>query len=457
MNGPSPSAPRPLPVCGSRRLSAPMVGQSGHILIAVLAVTVAVLLMGSALFLIGAGESDLVDYTVDSARAFWLAEGGVERARAWLQELAGEFPPVFPDSTKFLMEPLGGGTYSAAARRVPGGSPWVRRYEVVSTGEIGGAVSQVRVILQSETFAQYMYFADEMEEIWFITGDRLDGRVHANGYLHIAGDPWFGMKVTSAEDEMIVRSGSDPTFEGGYELGVEEIPLPVPADLAVTVRADAQADGVYGGPLSGRYAKYEVILGREGWVGSLSYRSYSRIGGSYRWSGWTDVYIPDTNGMAWFDEPVHVQGVLDGQLTIGSSEDVYISDDIIYEDSTPGHGPDVGGDDVLGLVSAGNVIVEMTPANMDDVEIHAHMLALDRSFTAERYWDGPPRGTLTLYGGFAQQRQGAVGQFNYSGIIHGYQKDYHYDMNLLTHSPPGYPPTGKYRLVLWEEVTPPQV
>ena len=174
--------------------------------------------------------------------------------------------------------------------------------------------------------------------------------------------------------------------------------------------------------------------------------------GRTEWSDWIDVYIPDTNGIAWFDEPVHVSGVLDGQLTIGSAVDIYIDDDITYEDSTPENGPDLGSDDVLGLVSAGNIIVARTAANQNDVVIHAHMLALDTSFTAEDYDEGYPRGTLTLYGGFAQQTQGAVGTFGSYGIRTGYQKDYHYDMNLLGHSPPGYPGTGKYFLTLWEEL-----
>jgi hypothetical protein len=430
--------------------------QTGGTLVAVLAVVTSVLLVGGALFALGVGESGVVDYSVDSSRSFWIAESGIERARAWLEAQAGEIPPIFPDEGSFLEQPLRGGEYHVVITQYASANPWVTEYEVNSTGVYERAVSHVRAVLRNETFAQYMYFADEMQEIWFITGDRLDGRVHTNGYIRIDGDPWFGMKVTTAQDEIIMKSWSNPTFEGGYEVGVEEVPLPVPSDLVETVQAEAQSHGVYEGTLSGADARYEVVIGRDGWLGSFSYRAYEMTGGGiYEWTTWTDVYIPDTNGVVWFDEPVHVSGVLDGQLTIGSAVDVYIADDITYDDSTPEHGPDLGSDDVLGLVSSGNIIVERTPENMDDVVIHAHMLALDTSFMAEEYWEGPPRGTLTLYGGFAQQRQGAVGMFNQSGIIHGYQKDYHYDMNLLGHSPPGYPATGKYLLMLWEELSSP--
>jgi len=432
--------------------------QSGSSLIPIMGITVAVLLVGGAIFSLGVSESDVVDQSVDTTRSFWLAEAGIERGRGWLEALSDLTPPVYPASGEFLEQPLGGGNYDVSITIFDDTNPWLVEYEIISTGAYEEGVSHIRAIYRNETFAQYMYFADEMEEIWFITGDRLDGRVHTNGYIHINGDPWFGMKVSTAEDEMIIAGGSNPTFEGGYELGVEEIPLPVSSDLATTVQAQAASDGTYGGSLNGSSAKYEVIIGRDGWLGGFSYRSYERSGGwwsPYEWSDWTDVYIEDTNGVAWFDEPVHVSGELDGELTIGSSVDIYIDDDITYEDSTEEDGPNPGCDDVLGLVSEGDVIVARTAANEDDVVIHAHMLALDESFMAEEYWEGPPRGTLTMYGGFAQQRQGAVGQFNSSGIVHGYQKDYHYDINLLGHSPPGYPGTGKYHLIQWEEISAP--
>ncbi len=445
--------------CRVREQAAPLQrlvpSQAGSTLVAVLAITTAVLLIGGALFALGVGEGDVVDYGVDSSRAFWIAESGVERARAWLEVQASEVPPVFPTDGAFSLQSLGGGEYDVTIEQYAGASPWVTEYEVISTGVYDGVTAHVRAVLRNETFAQYMYFADEMREIWFITGDRLDGRVHTNGYIRISGDPWFGMKVSTAQNTMIMRDGSDPTFEGGYELGVEEVPLPIPADLVATVRAEALSDGVYGGALSGSSAKYEVKIGKDGWLGSFSYRAYRRPTPSapYSWSEWTDVYIPEINGVVWFEEPVHVSGVLDGQLTIGSAVNIYIDDNITYDDSTPEHGPDLGCDDVLGLVSAGNVIVANTTANQNDVVIHAHMLALNTSFTAEDYDEGAPRGTLTLYGGFAQQTQGAVGMFSSYGIIHGYQKNYHYDMNLLGHSPPGYPGTGKYILTLWEELS----
>ena len=430
--------------------------QQGSVLIAVMAIMIVVLLVGVALFSLGVGESDVVDHQGDGAKAFYLAEAGIERAWVWLEQMAVHDPPLFPSEADLPGQVLGDGTYGLHLEREGTGSTWSVTYEVTSTGTVDGVVRRVRALLENETFAQYLYFADEMEEIWFISGDTLRGKVHTNGHIRISGDPWFDKKVTTAQDEFITWGESWPTFAEGYELGVPEIPLPVTAAMIDGFESLADDGGLAPGPLEGSHAKYEVVLGRNGLSGYLTYRSYERVGWEYQWSSWTDVDIASTNGIAWFDEPIDISGVLDGQLTVAASGDIRIVDDVTYAGSSPGQGPTPGCDDVLGLASAQNVVVGMTTPNMDDCEIHAHMMALNSSFTAEDYWDGLPRGTLSIWGGLAQQTQGAVGQFNWSGLVHGYQKDYHYDSNLLRMSPPGYPPTGKYILVLWEELRDPE-
>ena len=71
-------------------------------------------------------------------------------------------------------------------------------------------------------------------------------------------------EVTTAEDAMIIRDGSEPIFEAGYELGVDYIPLPASPTLAAELAAEAQVGGTFGGPLNGTYARYEVEIGRDG-------------------------------------------------------------------------------------------------------------------------------------------------------------------------------------------------
>ncbi len=237
--------------------------QGGGALIVVLAVVVAVMLIGVALFALAGGESGIVERRTDSVRAFYLAEAGLDRAKAWLEALAQEDPPTFPDEATFGDQWLGGGEYDVELSKASTTNPWLTMYDVVSTATVDGAVRQVRSRLQNETFAQFVYFADQSSEIWFTDRDSLDGRVHVNGLIYISGDPWFGMKVTSTADHFVMYSGSNPTFEAGYELDVPSIPLPMPAELTPTLVAESQAGGLYGGVLSGTDAKYEVELGRE--------------------------------------------------------------------------------------------------------------------------------------------------------------------------------------------------
>ncbi len=425
-------------------------GERGTALVTVMVIISAVLLVASALYIMAVGEGDLVEHSVDSAKAFYIAEAGQQRARVWLEKVSDE--GQYPETASVADEPLGEGSYDVTVQKVTGIYPWLVEYEITSRGEVDGVEREIVTRIRRETFAQYVYFAHNASNIWFTTGDSLDGRVHINGKIRLSGDPWFGMKMTSSHSQMVIEDGSNPVFEGGYELGVDTIPFPKVGDIRGTMRDMASSGGVHGGKLRGGSAHYEVVIGMDGNDGYLSYRSYESRGWWYDYSDWSHVRIEDTNGVFWFHDKVYVEGTLDGQVTIGSNEDMYITDNILYADSTPGHGPNPGSDDILGLVSAKNIIVADTPENRNDVEIHAHMMALNKSFTVENYDWGSPRGDLTIHGGFAQKKMGPIGTFYHGyGVVTGYNKDYHFDRNFSSQSPPAYPQTGDYIVVDWED------
>jgi len=429
--------------------SAILRSERGNALITVMVIISAVLLVASALYITAVGEGDLVEQSVDSAKAFYIAEAGQERGIGWLKGMADH--GHYPDEASVENEVLGEGTYDVSMTKVAGLYPWLLEYEVVTRGTVDGVAREVVSRVRRETFAQYIYFANNPADIWFTSGDSLNGRMHVNGEIKISGDPWFGGKVTSTADHMVIHGGSNPTFEAGYELGVSEMDLPSVGDLSQTVVQQARNGGVYERKLRGWSARYEVRLGMA--EGYLSYRSYERRGWwGYHYSDWNHVRIEDTNGVFVFVDEVHIEGTLDGQATVASGEDMYITDNILYEDSTPGQGPNPGADDLLGLISLENIIVADNAANRNDCEIHAHMMALDESFTVENYQWGDPRGDLTVYGGFAQDRMGPIGTFHHGyGISTGYNKDYHFDRNMTTQSPPSYPQTDDYIVVDWEE------
>jgi hypothetical protein len=439
----------------ARRLCvAPVVSNRGAALVAVVAIVSAVLLFGVALFILGSGEADVVEYGVDGARAFYLAESGVERARAYLEQLLEEDSAVDPVGMTFESQLLGGGTYTATIVSELTSGTWVRIYEVVSTGWKDGVPRQIRAELEEETFAHYQEFIDQGGWRWFKTGERFEGPVHTNFDLQIDGDPWFGGRVT-AGGGLTMKTGSNPTFVKGYELHVDNIDLPKFTEVEAIILPAANDGGLYAGPLNGTAAYYEVELGRDG-LGTFSYRTYQKNGSVYEMSDWSaPVVINTTNGAIWFGAPIHLSGVLDGQMTIVSEGTVTIMDDVVYADSAPGGGPNPGCDDLLGLIAENDIVISSTI--LHDCVLDGALMALWKDFVVEDYMHGAPRGLLKIYGGIMVQQSIHIGQYDHDVCISGFVRDYHWDKRLNSWWPLFYPKTNRCFVRKWDEIVPPEV
>jgi len=447
----------------------PCSNERGASLIAVMAMISVVLLIGVALFTMSTSESDLVEWSIDGAEAFYLAEGGVERFLTTADELAQRTPPIYPEDGSVENQILGSGEYDVVWTKTGSPDPWFTRYEIVSTGDVDGVLRQVRATVRMEPFSQYLFFVEDENwwyPLWFTSSDSLDGRVHTNGYLRIGGDPWFGKKVTAANEPMIEWpfSPNYPTFEEGYELGVAEIGLPSHSSIAAGLQALAGEDGVSfpGLPGRGYLATYEVELGRNGILGYVSYRSYEYDGSgsrwsssNYDWSDWADIDLSVlTNGVVWFEDRVQVEGTLDGELTIGCADDMYIMDDVVYADATPEGGPHAGCNDLMGLISSEDVFIADTAANDNDCVIHGAIMALGSYLRVQNLLFGGRRGDLIVHGSIAVHKARRVSYFEYLGwLLAGYAKRYHYDGRLASFPPPGFPQTGSYYVSEWAEET----
>lgn len=443
-----------LPAAGGERTGF-LAGSRGSVLVGVMGITTVVLLVGMAIFVLGHSEGDIVEYAVDDARAFYVAEGGLERARGWLGELAEKDPTADPVGQRFSNETLGGGSYTVTVKDEviwPGGP---RAYEVVSKAEHGGVVRGVRAIMAAETFARYTLYIEDGGGAysWFRTGERFDGPIHLNCNIKIDGDPWFGDTVRTSKG-MSMSGGSNPTFTQGYELNCDEVKMPKVSDLEETIRVEAMNGGLYAGPLP-KKAFYVVGLGWGG-PGMLSYVGVK--GGYGKVTPVTPVKMVDIaslNGAAWFDGDVAISGTLDGRLTIVADGDVNIWDDVLYYDATPYGGPNEGCDDVLGLIALEDVVISYTPPNQSDCVIHGVIMALEKNIEAEDYQHHAPRGDIVIYGGLAADESVHLAQMDIDGrVISGYRRDYRYDPRMFTAPPPFYPITGRYDIVQWEELRP---
>jgi hypothetical protein len=427
-------------------------GVRGWTLVSVIAIVLAVLLIGIAIFILGHSEGDVVEYGVDDSRAFYLAEAGLERARAWLGEFHTNDPEANPVGKKFENEPLGGGKYTVEIVDNASGSNWPAAYDVVSTGEIDNVVRQVRAVVMAETFARYQVFIERGGFTWFRTGERFEGPVHVNHTLQIDGDPWFGGPVTVGGG-LTMKSGSNPTFVQGYQLNVPNIDLPADSYPVDSIKPEAEDGGLVLPALTGHDRYYEIIFDYFG-QGQLGWRSYS----DGVWSDWVQRDISGLNGAIYSEEKLKLSGAVDGQLTIGTNDDVIVVDDILYQCSPPGGGPGPECDDVLGVITDGDIVIEYNPANASDCVIQAVMMSLEKNIEAEDYQHHPPRGEIDIYGGIIADYAIHLADFDVDGNLKsGYVRDYHWDSRMVAMPPPFFPLTGRYFIYSWREVVPPEV
>lgn len=444
--------------------------RSGHVLAPVLILVFAMAIVAMAFFALAGHETRASQTNLDSQRAFWLAEEG--RARA-LRDLSD--PDLWPrppeaETRLFTDEPgaaLPGlvhrGSYTVdVVVDTLGAYAVEKQFMVESVGTYAGRTRRVSQRIKMTSFAQYAYFTDEDTSptggpIWFITGDRIEGRVHSNGTFRISGNPAFLGRVTSASDHMIgdpsywVDEPADwpcgsnhPTFAEGFELDVPEIPLP-------TNTLDLRSMGIHGGIYLGNPVDIEI-----GWRGETGPPIQQAGWLRYRTTGssgnWTERQISTIGTRVLYcQHDARIKGVLDGELTIADHENIWIIDDLTYQASDVSGAPLPGCNDLLGLVAENNIVFADLLPQTYDLKVNAVMMALDTSIYAQNWDNGVLRGILTIWGGLIQQNRGAVGTHSGGTINSGYRKNYHYDTRVTARTPPGYPLTGVYEQVTWME------
>lgn len=454
-------------------------GDAGSTLVVVMVLAIIMLATVASVFEFGAQDAGLAAHGARRTQALYLAEAGLARTYTWLEAQhdppgdTEEFWPLGHDA-----DTLADGTYTTSIIPDDDNPSMSRKYFTIRCAATAGEKTRVlESDVMTQSYAQFIYFTEDEHlpgsttPVWFCTQDALDGSLHTNGRLHLWGDPSFLGHVSSAyggpddtdpsHDPGFMYYNNDyynhvesaaasnpphdePVFGDGYELGATEIELPDCLDDLRTLAADG------GLTITGNT---EIQFSRSnGGSPMYGYVSYRPIGGST----WTDVAISSINGVVFVTGQVQVKGVLDGSLTIGSSQDMYITDDVTYR-ASDANGPLPGCDDILGLVSERNITISDNVPNRTNCTIHAHVMALNTSFQVQNYRSGSPRGTLTIHGGIIQKYRGAVGTGRMVGgqvvISTGYAKNYHYDPRFDLIQPPGYFLTGKYYKLAWREVT----
>ena len=174
-------------------------------------------------------------------------------------------------------------------------------------------------------------------------------------------------------------------------------------------------------------------------------------------------------GVIEVDGKVAISGVVRGRLTLASSSDIVIADDITLNDNASSDCLDY-----LGLFAVGNVVMadnlQNSPQTLGlvptdtilsmgptpDAFVQASVLALG-GFVVQNYNAGVPqgapcgalaagRGCLFLTGGIIQGTRGPVGTLNagQTAGVNGYIKRYSFNQCGLTDPPPYFPLVGRF-------------
>ena len=176
------------------------------------------------------------------------------------------------------------------------------------------------------------------------------------------------------------------------------------------------------------------------------------------------VHNPNFKGVIHVTGDVAISGVLRGRVTLATTGNIVIADDLIYATDPAA----ATCNDILGLFAGNDIVVSDNSINAPmsvagasyrsydttpDEIIHAVLLTLG-SFWVEDYGGGARnqelcegadagRGCLYITGGIIQDRRGGVGQRSSYGTT-GYLKRYAYDQCAATAPPPYYPTTGYF-------------
>ncbi len=309
----------------------------------------------------------------------------------------------------------------------------------------GGTIHDtVRVFFNvndSSSFAIYAWFTafSGNDQFWY-GGDTVWGTIRSNGGLHMGGGTEvFNGRVMLAKN---TTGPGTPIYNQGPP--VKTVGVPLPADLSTISSAAAAGGRFYTGNMNVKFYPGSGAS-NDGYV-SVRNAATSALVDSFL------ISAAGFNGAMWVNGDVHVLGgTVDGRMSIGSSQNIYIQGGGVRYEQNPLNGPS---GDVLGLLATNNITIGLNnsssdPANWPNCRIDAALFALGGSFSAVN-----PGGTgvLTVTGTVIE---GSKGSIMGSNGTDGYLKRYHWDDRFADPSqrPPFFPGFGPktYKITNWWE------
>ncbi|MBI2990025.1 MAG: hypothetical protein HYY51_02425 [Candidatus Magasanikbacteria bacterium] len=425
---------------------------------------------GYALF-----ENKTSNRVFNRANAFHVAEAGIEYYRWHLAhdpedytdgtEGPGPYIHEYKDKDGNLL-----GYFSLEIDPPPSGSTIVT---IQSTGWTAHNSSDTRSVKASFGLSSLSDFAFlENADMRFSNTTEVHGKVHSNGGIRF--DATTDALVESARETYFYQGGNSKPGIWGNGGPQEFWQFPVASKNFEAISADmAQIRD-----LADDGGLHLNSSGQEGWhivfkdggvfdLYKVSSRECYKGKGFFKWWWWTgslncyDILaesfvetkqIPG-NGVIFVEDDIWVEGLVDGRVTVVAGrfpvleptyQELYINNNLTYKEKA--------GDDVLGLIAQGDIIVPFKVP--DDMEIDAAALSQFGQIARPYYnpsYNASVKNSLLFFG--SQISYGGGGWKWGDPVVSGFINTTHvYDSNLLFHTPPGFPTSGTYELLSWEEI-----
>lgn len=411
---------------------------SGVILVAVVCFTAITAILVLGLLSESGSQLKLADRQVRLEQAFYVAEGGAERAVSCIAN-SGENPPGV------ITGAIGNGTYSVTINSVAGGGQtW---YTIASTGEVSGVKKSVMMTgVRQQAWSRYaMFYNSAAGAIWIRGGEIFSGPVHANCPIYLTENPIFQDLIsTTATNWGTGSSTSLVTFMQGWQFNAPSQSMASINFSSLRTNASLVVTGLTSITFSG--TNLLISNGRRGW----SNINYAVSNAGILTNGMGLIYVV-SSGTGTNIGTASVGGTnLDGRLTIVTDGDIYVTNHITYAVH-----PTNGSDDAVGLVARNDVVVRTNAPN--NLNLFAHIIAAcptnsyTHGFYVQNYSTRLSSGNLNVYGGIVEFTRGAVGTMGGTG----YLKNYTYDTRFATDPPPMYPViTNVYQWTSWRDKSP---
>jgi hypothetical protein len=395
----------------------------------------------SALFKYGQTARRYYSGDLDQRQAFWLAEAGIDEICAMSRIMPrpfgwGALPAPGETVERELDIGTSQGSYSAV---VSVNSSSDNLYTIESTGIFNGHTNIITITAQLENFNKaVLCTVNAGNKVSFTSMDRIIGPMYMNGQIRIEeyagyGLPIFKGAVNSTSNNVFFNYASKPDQTASFAQGAitpvftEGIYLNSPqldftgkntSDYVNDIKEAASSGGL---TLTGDHtitltATGKMVIQKAGSGNKPYTNSVSSVG----------------NNTLFVNGKLTIQGVLDGELTIGAENVVTIgADGIKYQSAPSTADPELWTaaqieaiDDVLGLITKKEVICEGTAP----ISLHgAYMSTGNGIYPKNRGIVCPKvngeKPTMYLFGSIAE----AVFAYTESGATQGFGTCWRYD------------------------------